>query len=49
MEDCVVGGVNDDVVDIGNLVNHFNYIRDKLWPLGSLARWISKIRRFLFI
>ena len=37
--------MEEDVVDIGELVNRFNYVRDKAWPLGLLSQKLGKIRR----
>ena len=46
MEDSAnVDGGNGDFVDIGVFMVHVNYIKDKLWPLASLSKELTKIRR----
>ena len=33
------------VVDLATFMTHYNNVRDRLWPLGSLIEDLKKIRR----
>ena len=35
----------EKVVDIGKFIEHYNYIKDKVWPLASLVKRVERIRR----